>query len=283
MALITELVLKDRVPTARQEHKCVFGMLRLQPVDLGSHILHDILAITISIFYFDALVDSFANANIPLSLNSNSSRRITIRELNDNLDELAKCSKIAGPRGGARRDAASSAVADADARGGSPDSELASAASQTQATGSPTKSPSKGSSVASRRKAVFRFFQQYAPPEQHFWLIRIICGDLKIGLKETQVWKAFHEQASEYWGRCTQLPKICYELHLSSRKLLDQLQVGQPCGVMLALHTKKGVEKVMLTGQWITWGIDQHSSRPKICSRPSCKCKVVRQIIKSLV
>ena len=84
---------------------------------------------------------------------------------------------------------------------------------------------------------------------ENMWLIRIILKDLKIGLKEETVWKAFHRQATEFWGRTPDLEKLCVRLHDPDVNVLEQVRVGQPCGVMLAQDImKKSIEAVSLCG-----------------------------------
>eukprot|EP01147_Barroeca_monosierra_P009635 gene9635-1856_t len=83
-------------------------------------------------------------------------------------------------------------------------------------------------------------------PKENMWFIRIILKDLKIKLKEETVWKAFHRQAAEFWGRCTDLKKLCIRLHDPHIDVLEQIHIGQPCGVMLAQDfMKKSIDAGM--------------------------------------
>jgi DNA ligase-4 len=96
-------------------------------------------------------------------------------------------------------------------------------------------------------------FRENCSPVEHFWLVRIILCDLKIGVKEPQVWDAFHEQAAEYWGRCTNIRKLCHDLHLASRRPLEHVQAGEACGVMLAAMADD-VSKVGAMGATVVAG-----------------------------
>ncbi|KAL1919805.1 uncharacterized protein VTP21DRAFT_1736 [Calcarisporiella thermophila] len=56
-----------------------------------------------------------------------------------------------------------------------------------------------------------RFFLECSATEQK-WIIRIILKDLKIGISERTVFKAFHPDAYDLFNTCSDLKKVCEDL-----------------------------------------------------------------------
>jgi len=56
--------------------------------------------------------------------------------------------------------------------------------------------------------------------QDHLWLIRIVLQDLKLGLTENTVLKAFHGHAMTLFNLCTDLKVVCHTLH--SREVILQ-------------------------------------------------------------
>eukprot|EP00055_Hartaetosiga_balthica_P016236 m.101261 g.101261 ORF g.101261 m.101261 type:complete len:1007 (-) comp9062_c4_seq2:48-3068(-) len=105
----------------------------------------------------------------------------------------------------------------------------------------------KKETAKQKRHAVMNAIVRRGTNEENFWFTRIVLKDLRIGLKEDSIWKAFHPQASELWSRTSDLRKVCLTLHTPEIHALEEIKCGQPCGVMLAQDSlkKKAIETVL--------------------------------------
>ncbi|KAF8315325.1 ATP-dependent DNA ligase [Clavulina sp. PMI_390] len=96
---------------------------------------------------------------------------------------------------------------------------------------------------------VFKTFAQECTANEIRWIVRIILKDLNIGMKENTVFGVFHPDATDLYNSCSNLQKICYDLHDPKHRLNASdkcVTLFQPFQPMLCGRTGATAESVKL-------------------------------------
>eukprot|EP00118_Oscarella_pearsei_P008725 m.46483 g.46483 ORF g.46483 m.46483 type:complete len:987 (+) comp33697_c0_seq3:313-3273(+) len=108
---------------------------------------------------------------------------------------------------------------------------------------------SRGSAKKDRdgmKKALMHLLRNLSAIEQK-WLIRVILKEMKLGISENSILTAFHPDALDLHNVCSNLEKICKDLHDPSVRLAEnEISLFQPFRPMLASRASiSHVEKLM--------------------------------------
>ncbi|KAJ1456922.1 ATP dependent DNA ligase domain-containing protein [Pelagophyceae sp. CCMP2097] len=128
----------------------------------------------------------------------------------------------------------------------------------------------KGSPAKACNDLFARHIDSFAPRE-HAWIVRIILGEVKIGLKENAIFKCMHRAAVTSYATCSDLRRVCAEFASDGpgqKKIPDDeaanftLEVGEPFAPMVCLGFPKAPDQVAIVEQALSGGKKKKGADP---------------------